>query len=685
MPAERFSTLIRLLAIVSVAVVMALLGTRVAHGASLQVNTTADDNVVNGNCTLREAILAANTNANVDACLGAGGDTTDIISFDIGSGTPTIQIGGDPLPPITEWVTIYGGTGGALRVEIHGPGGPLVSGHHGLTVTDTAAGTYISSLVINNSADDGIKIEADEVTVVDSYIGTDSLGLDAVPNAGNGIQLSGNGDRIGPFTNSPDCLNCLRNVISGNKKSGILLDIGTTGAFVKGNFIGTNNGGTIPIPNKDGGIADKGGSDTIGGSSGTTPGGGCTGDCNLISGNEGLGGIFLAPDASATRIQGNFIGTEYLGTMSISNGLGIDSHEPNAMIGGTTPEARNVISGNGIINIQVEGLANAITGNYIGTNSAGTAALDNSGGGVFVKHSDSPIIGGNQPGAGNVISGLLSSAIVLHFVTNAQVVGNLIGTARDGVTPLSNLGYGIIIEHQSSNNIIGGAAVGSGNTITASALSGIIIDNSDPQVRSNTIRGNSIYSNENDGIQLNSDSNDSIMPPVITSVNPISGTACANCIVEVFSDAENEGRIFEGTALADAGGAWTFVSAVTGPNITATNTDNSNNTSEFSEAVPVTPGTELVQGDVNCDGFVDTDDATFLLEYAAALSDGDNHSDCPNLGGTFPAQLDIFPWGDVNCDSTVDSLDALFVLAYVAGTPLEQPVDCTPIGSPFFR
>jgi hypothetical protein len=64
----------------------------------------------------------------------------------------------------------------------------------------------------------------------------------------------------------------------------------------------------------------------------------------------------------------------------------------------------------------------------------------------------------------------------------------------------------------------------------------------------------------------------------------ITGTACAGCTVEIFSDAEDEGRIFEGTAVADASGNFTFTRAglLTGPNITATATDHKGNTSEFS-------------------------------------------------------------------------------------------------------
>jgi CSLREA domain-containing protein len=49
------------------------------HAATIQVNTTADDVIVNGNCTLREAIIAANTDTTVDGCnAGNGFDTVNL-------------------------------------------------------------------------------------------------------------------------------------------------------------------------------------------------------------------------------------------------------------------------------------------------------------------------------------------------------------------------------------------------------------------------------------------------------------------------------------------------------------------------------------------------------------------------------------------------------------------------------
>lgn len=64
----------------------------------------------------------------------------------------------------------------------------------------------------------------------------------------------------------------------------------------------------------------------------------------------------------------------------------------------------------------------------------------------------------------------------------------------------------------------------------------------------------------------------------------MTGTACAGCRVEIFSDAEDEGRWYEGVVTATITGTWSFSkgSAFTGPNVQATATDAGGNTSEFS-------------------------------------------------------------------------------------------------------
>src|SRR5262249_23939715 len=76
------------------------------------------------------------------------------------------------------------------------------------------------------------------------------------------------------------------------------------------------------------------------------------------------------------------------------------------LVGGTEPGAGNLISGNlgdGIVLAPAVGNAGVVQGNLIGTDVTGTLALGNGGAGVQVM-SGHATIGGTAPGAGNVIS-----------------------------------------------------------------------------------------------------------------------------------------------------------------------------------------------------------------------------------------------------------------------------------------
>jgi len=177
------------------------------RAATIEVNSPVDEDANNDGCSLREAIIAANTNASHNGCTATGAGVGDKIVFNLGTGTPIINIGSTPLPTINEAVTIDGGAGRAVqgRVELHGPGGPPVSLHHGLNVGKNGFGTIIRNLVINNFGDDGIFINADEVEVFGCFIGTDATGTTAVPNQGFGVQVGGgNGVRIGGATAGGD-------------------------------------------------------------------------------------------------------------------------------------------------------------------------------------------------------------------------------------------------------------------------------------------------------------------------------------------------------------------------------------------------------------------------------------------------------------------------------------------------
>jgi hypothetical protein len=88
------------------------------------------------------------------------------------------------------------------------------------------------------------------------------------------------------------------------------------------------------------------------------------------------------------------------------------------------------------------------------------------------------------------------------------------------------------------------------------------------------------------GILQGEGGNNLLPAPVILTVTEItvSGTACPGCLVEIFSDAEDEGRVYEGSTIANIAGFFIFIKGnlLVGSYITITATDGLGNTSEFS-------------------------------------------------------------------------------------------------------
>jgi hypothetical protein len=113
--------------------------------------------------------------------------------------------------------------------------------------------------------------------------------------------------------------------------------------------------------------------------------------------------------------------------------------------------------------------------------------------------------------------------------------------------------------------------------------------------RRTRITRNHIHSSTTEAILLLEGGNDELGPPVITTADAmqVSGTACGNCTVEIFSDAAEEGAIYEGTTLAMLAGNWSYTKAggLAGSNLTATATDAQGNTSQFSAPVSLTAAT----------------------------------------------------------------------------------------------
>ncbi len=194
------------------------------------------------------------------------------------------------------------------------------------------------------------------------------------------------------------------------------------------------------------------------------------------------------------RIEGNHIGVDATGTTAAANGTGIhiSAGSANNTIGGTTATSRNIISGNSNYGILIQGsgsTGNTIIGNYIGTAANGDTPLSGSATGIRVFGVDGTTIGGTDSASRNVISGN-NFGISLYNSNNNTVQGNYIGTDATGTRDVGNSNSGIIIQGASSNNTIGGTTTGAGNVIAGNDSYGVHIFG--PDATGNSIAGNLI-------------------------------------------------------------------------------------------------------------------------------------------------------------------------------------------------
>ena len=250
----------------------------------------------------------------------------------------------------------------------------------------------------------------------------------------------------------------------------------------------------------------------------------------VISGFKGAG--ILLQNGGANVIEGCFIGTNPDGTTLNANSAGIYLQDSGAnSIGGVTPGARNVIVGGvdpAIYQANATGNGNLIRGNYIGVNAAGTQVLGT--GGILLLSSDN-LIGSTTPETRNVIScfGRYGVELSGSAATFNNIVGNYIGLAADGVTPLTQDQSGIYIG-DASNNRIGGSdeddgsadgVVGSRNVIVAKAA-GIVVAGGIGAASTNVIRGNFIGTRAN-GSEPSGESNSGAAIVLVNATNNFIG------------------------------------------------------------------------------------------------------------------------------------------------------------------
>ncbi len=433
---------------------------------------------------------------------------------------------------------------------------PLGNGAYGIRIQNSGSSQIGgvnsgSGNLISANGRSGIFLEesgAGNNKILGNFIGTDASGAMALGNGGHGVEIL-----LSSFNQVGGSVPGSGNLISGNHLSGVLIyGDSVSGNEIQGNLIGLDISGTKPLGNEAHGIHllrivghPHWGTQDVG-PSGTLIGGVSAAARNYISANGQTGILLEGKGIHHTQIQGNYIGTDKLGTQALGNhaqGVRLSTGEQeqplepkpgppvyNTLGGlegtswaGPCLGSCNLISGNGDDGIRFDGAGitgNVIQSNYIGTDVFGVQALPNAGHGVQIAGGHKNWVGGfpldaQSPNSNrNLISGNQGRGLVLFggVAKDNKIYGNFIGSDVTGTRALPNAG-GVLVRF-SSDNKIGESVPHAGNLISGNLGAGIEIDDS----HNTMIQGNRIglqweqslpLPNQGEGIQIHSSSTSS--------------------------------------------------------------------------------------------------------------------------------------------------------------------------------
>lgn len=525
----------------------------IARAAStITVNSTADTVADDGKCTLREAIISANTDTASGASVGecVAGSGADTINFAI-TGTADFTNGGQngytikpnsALPDITTQITIDGYSqpgaqantaiapnplNGRLLIELDG----VFTNSTAFSVRTGGNNVQIKGLIIARFAGNGVNvIGASNLKIQGNYIGTDYTGMIAHPTGINDVSSStavsvgdGFNNLATDYTTSGTVIGGLnpadRNLISGNY--GGAIGVGSYDTTIQGNYIGVKANGVEALANSTGSYTT--GNPTVDYADKVLIGGPSDSATNVISGNNSGA---IQPDQSINvMIENNIIGTDYTKTLDLGNAangvsftmgtaVSIDGIQMNTVKDNTIAFSNNnglwlnqtdtafVISGNTVYNNQQSGIA--ISGNSSDITAINNLVHDSQQSGIAIAGAsnidiDSNIVY-NGGFMGNIqISGYSGFGAPTDTVT---VKGNKIGIKPDN-TPGGNNSFGINITGDPTNVTIGGTSSSDANIISANTNAGIGVMSLTVSAMGASIAldkvsilGNSIYANE---------------------------------------------------------------------------------------------------------------------------------------------------------------------------------------------
>ena len=282
-----------------------------------------------------------------------------------------------------------------------------------------------------------------------------------------------------------------------------------------------------------------------------------------ISGNENVvTGCYLGFDPS---------GRVGIGPLTLqAAGIGLGQRN---VFGGLLPGEGNILAGGSWLTMIVESAhQNQILGNHFNVNAMGTKAFGGGEPGLSLEATNDTVVEGNVFGGPRLSLASSAHTIITH---------NYFGVDPSGLYDLGIYSNESILIYNSPNN-----QIGPGNVIFNGDI-GVHVEG-EASV-GNVITQNRISHNEDAGIRLTQGGNNQMAAPFIRDAytNAAWGVAVPGAIVELFSDAADEGEIYEGKVVAGPDGSFAWFGVLTGPMVTATATDQAGNTSQFSLPAPM--------------------------------------------------------------------------------------------------
>ena len=391
------------------------------------VNTTADSDdgacqpLNSGDCTLREAINAANASEQpkrIDFQIPDTGPgfkdgawtirpesalpdvTCEGLQIGVCGGGPPIVLNGEQAPSGASGLTLRGvdlsvrgiaftrWPGDGLHVT--GPGADrnaVVCSEmvdnlgDGVLIDDGASHTTVGGELganwIAGNGGDGVRIAGtgtDANEVAGNVIGADRAGVAARPNMGHGVRISAGAQSNAVGGELPD----EQNVIAGNVHSGVVIEgQGTDANAVTNNLIGIAADGRTGLPNGHHGVGIYSGAS--GNQIGTSGGG-----ANVIGANAWSGVAIVGSAANA--VVGNYIGIAAGPSANLANG----SHGVQLVSSADNDISSNTIAHKGADGVRVEGqaaLRNTVSVNAITDNGGGGIRLVSGGNGELLPPS----------------------------------------------------------------------------------------------------------------------------------------------------------------------------------------------------------------------------------------------------------------------------------------------------------